>query len=56
MHGKPYSLKEFFVDKWANYVVNNNDWSQMQAKFINAQIQNAKKVKLTKEQVSKIRE
>lgn len=54
MHGKPYSLKEFFVDKWADYIINNNDWSQMQKVLIDSQIQNARKVKLTKEQVERI--
>ena len=55
MHGKPYSYKQDFVDKWANYVIAHDDWSALQAKFINAQIENAKQVKLTKEQVEKIR-
>jgi len=54
MHGKPYSHKEFFVEKWATYVINNDDWSSLQAKFLNAQIRNARQVGLTKEQVAQM--
>ncbi len=55
MHGKPYSYRESFVKKWADYVIASDDWSNIQARFINAQIQNARQVKLTKEQVAQIR-
>lgn len=43
MHGKPNSYKEFFLKKWADYVISNENWSVLQAKFINAQIKNMKK-------------
>lgn len=44
-----------FVEKWAKFVCEHPDkWSQMQKVLIDSQIQNARKVKLTKEQVSKI--
>ncbi|MDP4012438.1 MAG: hypothetical protein Q8R00_02425 [Candidatus Nanoarchaeia archaeon] len=55
MHGKTYTYKEFYVNQWANYVINNEDWSTLQAKFINSQIQNAKKVGLTKEQIEELK-
>mgnify|MGYP001585932180 CR=1 FL=1 len=42
MHGKPNSYREFFLKKWADYVISNEDWSVLQAKFINAQIKNIK--------------
>ncbi len=46
-----------FVEKWAKFVKENPDekWSQMQAEFIDSQIENAKQVKLTKEQVKYIK-
>ena len=56
MHGKPYSYKEQFVIKWANYVISNENWSNLQANFINAQVRNSKNIKLTKEQVKKIKD
>lgn len=42
MHGKPNSYREFFLKKWADYVISNENWSVLQAKFINAQIKNIK--------------
>lgn len=42
MHGKPSSYREFFLKKWADYVISNENWSVLQAKFINAQIKNIK--------------
>jgi hypothetical protein len=56
MHGKPFAYRELFVQKWADYVIAHEDWSRMQARFINSQIQNARNIKLTKEQVAKMRE
>lgn len=41
MHGKPYWYKESAVDRWAEYVISNDDWSKIQADFINAQVKNA---------------
>jgi len=45
-----------FVEKWAKFVCEHSDkeWSQMQKVLIDSQIQNARKVKLTKEQVARI--
>ncbi len=45
----------YFVEKWANYVINNSDWSELQAVLINSQIQSARQIKLTKEQVNYIK-
>lgn len=42
MHGKPDSYREFFIKKWADYIISNENWSVLQAKFINAQIKNIK--------------
>lgn len=42
MHGKPDSYREFFLKKWADYIISNENWSVLQAKFINAQIKNIK--------------
>lgn len=55
MHGKPYTYKEFYVIQWANYIINNEDWSTMQTKLINSQINNAKKINLTKKQVNELK-
>ena len=41
-----------FVEKWAAYVISNPDWSRLQAELIDSQLDNARKVKLTKEQVN----
>ena len=43
------------VDRWAEYVVNNDDWSKHQKILIDSQIENARNVGLTKEQVEYIR-
>ncbi len=42
MHGKPYDYKEHFVERWAEYVLNHDDWSVIQARFLNAQLQSAR--------------
>lgn len=42
MHGKPYAYKEQFVKQWADYVLTHDDWSELQARFINAQVRNGK--------------
>jgi len=46
-----------FVEKWAKFVVEHPDeeWSSIQAELINSQLENAKQVKLTKEQVDYIK-
>ena len=43
-----------FVEKWANYVVAHSDkeWSKNQAMLIDSQINNARHIKLTKQQVN----
>lgn len=43
------------VERWARYVRENEDWSEQQKVFIDSQIENAKAVCLTKEQVEFIR-
>lgn len=43
------------VDKWAEYVINNDDWSKQQKILIDSQIENARNIGLTKEQVEYIR-
>ena len=43
------------VEKWANYVVEHDDWSEQQKVLIDSQIENAKAVGLTKEQAEYIR-
>ena len=43
------------VEKWANYVVEHDDWSEQQKVLIDSQIENARIVGLTKEQVEYIR-
>ena len=44
-----------YVEKWADYVITHNDWSKLQKELIDSQIENAFRVKLTKEQVKKIK-
>ena len=44
-------LRMQFVEKWAAYVISNPNWSRLQAELIDSQLDNAKKIKLTKEQV-----
>jgi len=44
-----------YVEKWANYVVRHQDWSELQKELIDSQIDNAFNVKLSKEQVKKIK-
>jgi hypothetical protein len=55
MHGKPFTYREFFVKQWADYVTTHDDWSAIQATFINAQVRNARKMGLTAEQVAAMR-
>ena len=43
------------VEKWANYVVEHDDWSEQQKVLIDSQIENPRIVGLTKEQVEYIR-
>ena len=47
----------FFVEKWANFVKDNNEevWSKLQAELIDSQVENAQDIKLTKEQVKYIK-
>ena len=47
----------YFVEKWAKFVCEHSDkeWSSMQKVLIDSQIQNARQIKLTKEQVDEIR-
>jgi len=47
----------YFVEKWARFVAEHPDeeWSRLQADLINSQLENAKQVKLTKEQVDFIK-
>ena len=47
-----------FVEKWARFVIEHSDeeWSKLQAELINSQLENAKQVKLTKEQVEYIKQ
>ena len=44
-----------YVEKWASYVVTHQDWSELQKELIDSQIYNAFNVKLSKEQVKKIK-
>jgi len=43
------------VDRWAKYVIENDDWSEQQKILIDSQIDNARKIGLTKEQVKYIK-
>ncbi len=45
-----------YVEKWANYVVTHKDWSKLQKDLIDSQLENAFRVKLSKEQVKRIKE
>lgn len=45
-----------FVEKWANYVISNKDWSKQQAVLINSQLTNAKQIRLSKEEVAGFKE
>lgn len=46
-----------FVEKWARFVAEHPDseWSRLQAELIDSQIDNASKIRLTKEQVNHIK-
>ncbi len=46
-----------YVEKWANFVKENDDliWSEMQKELIDSQIESAREMKLTKEQVKYIK-
>lgn len=46
-----------FVEKWAHYVCEHADadWSQLQKELIDSQLQNAENIKLTREQVDRMR-
>lgn len=46
-----------FVEKWAKFVSEHSDeeWSGMQADFINSQLESAESIKLSKEQVDYIK-
>lgn len=44
------------VERWANYVIKNKDWSKQQKILIDAQITNARMIGLNKEQVAYIKE
>jgi len=44
------------VERWADYVIKNQDWSKQQKILIDAQITNARNIGLTKEQVEYIKE
>lgn len=45
-----------FVEKWAKYVTENDDWSKQQKVLIDSQIESARNFGLTKEQVRYIKE
>lgn len=47
---------DYFIDKWAYFVRDNNDliWSKHQKVLIDSQIKNAKKINLSKKQVEYI--
>ena len=44
-----------YVEKWAGYVVTHNNWSQLQKELIDSQLENAFRVKLSKEHVKGIK-
>ena len=46
-----------FVEKWANFIIDNPDekWSELQAELIDSQLENAGQIKLTREQVDYIK-
>ncbi len=43
-----------FIEKWAKFINEHSDkeWSKLQKELIDSQIENAKKIGLTKEQVA----
>ncbi|MBM3199648.1 hypothetical protein FJZ53_01835 [Candidatus Woesearchaeota archaeon] len=43
------------VDRWADYVISHDDWSKHQKVLIDSQVENARRVGLTKDQVEYIR-
>lgn len=45
-----------YIEKWADYVVTHKNWSKLQKELIDSQLENASRVKLTKEQVRKIKD
>jgi hypothetical protein len=47
--------RQQFVEKWAKYVISNDNWSKLQAELIDAQIENAINMKLTRKQVDFIK-
>jgi hypothetical protein len=44
-----------FVERWADYVTSHDDWSAQQKVLIDTQLENARQVGLTREQVDAIR-
>jgi len=46
-----------FVEKWAKFVCEHSDaeWSILQKELIDSQIENAKKINLSKEQVTMLK-
>lgn len=44
-----------YVEKWADYVIKHKDWSELQKELIDSQLENAFRVKLSKEQVKRIK-
>ena len=44
-----------YADKWADYVVTQKDWSELQKDLIDSQLENAFRIKLSKGQVKKIK-
>ena len=44
-----------YVEKWAHYVITHDDWSTQQKELIDSQLENASQIRLTKEQVRKIK-
>ena len=44
-----------YVEKWAQYVLTHDDWSTLQKELINSQLENAATIRLTKEQIEKIK-
>ena len=44
-----------FVEKWAQYVTTHDDWSKLQKELIDSQLENARQIRLTREQVDTIK-
>ena len=44
------------VERWAKYVIDNDDWSKQQKILIDSQIDNAQRIGLSKEQADYIRD